>query len=190
MGGNISEEESVNPLRFSLDLPNMKLSFEGKESSLSEVRKIIEALGPELDEQEPFLDLRARLSDEFVDHPPLQRRLKNAMILDEEVRILKHTLAFQQEYDLDAGKSSRQVNAINVKGAVMQLFDQVQGTIKECFVHIRGKLDREQQAIIMDAIKQRLGMEVETRFFSTKKNLEGNVLVEAVCFGEGIAEAW
>ncbi|MBR9692901.1 hypothetical protein GOV07_03120 [Candidatus Woesearchaeota archaeon] len=190
MGGQVSQDEAERSLHFSLDLPTMKLDFHGDESNLSEVRRIIESLSTELDEQEPMFDLKTRLSEEFLAHPPLNKRLKSAMLLDEDVRILKQALPFEQEYDLEEGKTTRQVNALSVKSQIAQLFDQVEGTIKDCLIHIRGELDRDQQTIIMDAIKQRLGMSVKTRFFSTRRNLEGNVLVEAICFGDGIAETW
>jgi len=177
-------------LRFTLDLPHLKLSIEGGGESLPEVRRIIEAVVND-DGFSEDLELRSRLTDEFVEYQPLARRLKNAVLLDEDVRILKRTIPFeQQEYDLERGQRTSQVSTLNVKTQVDLLFSDLTGTIRECFVHIRGVLDKEQQAVVMDAIKQRLGMEVETRFFATKKNLEGKVLLEAVCFGEGIAEGW
>jgi hypothetical protein len=81
------------------------------------------------------------------------------------------------------------VNIVGVKGRISAMFDWP-GTVRECLVHIRGEIPREQQCSIMDTVKQRLGVEVQPRFFFTGKNLEGNVLVEAVCFGENIAEHW
>ncbi len=174
-------------LRFRIDLPHLKLDLESDERSLPEVRRIIEALN---EEEEPFYELRSRLTDEFLGHQPLTDRLRNAMLLDEEVRILKRVIPYEQEYDLERQERTRQVSALGVKEQVALLFDQLGGEVRACFLHIRGELDREQQTLIMDAIRQRLGMGVETRFFSTRKNLEGNILLEAVCFGEGIAEAW
>ncbi len=188
MGGGTSEKQPKG-LKFSVELPHMKLDLDGSEGSLPEVRRIIEALNTE-EQDEGFFEIRARLTDEFFQHQPLIARLRNALVLDEDVRILKRIIPLEQEYDLDAGKEHRQINAVNVKTVVASLFDELSGSIRECFIHIRGELGREQQCVVMDAVKQRLGMEVETRFFSTKKNLEGNVLVEAVCFGEALGEVW
>ena len=189
MGGDRSRQGSA--LRFSIDLPHLKLNLDAQEESLPEVRRIIEALGAdETISEDAFYELRARLSEEFLQHDVLAARLKSALLLDEDVRIVKRILPVAQEYDLETGKQARQVTSLNVKEAVLHLFNDLQGTLRECYVHLRGEVDREQEVLILDAIKQRLGMDVKTRFFSTKKNLEGNILLEAVCFGEGLVEAW
>lgn len=187
-----SEKKRVGngTLHFSLVLPNVKLHFTGDGSSLPEIRRILEAVASDLDEQEPFSELRARLSEEFLAHGPLTKRLKSALLMDEEVRILKHALPFEEEFDLEQGKQQRLLSPRRVKEVVRELFHEVDGTLNECFFHIRGDLKREQQALIMDAVKQHLGMGVKVRFFSTRRNLEGHVLLEVVCFGEAIAEAW
>jgi|GEM_PF-3418255 len=196
MGGDASQgkpaRSSQHPLRFKLDLPHLKLDLAANAESLPEVRRIIEAINDASQElgEDGLFDLKHRLTDEFLEHQPLVERLKNAALLDEDVRIVKRIIPYECEYDLESGESSRQVNALSVKEQVAALFDGLPGTIRACLLHIRGELSREQQCVIMDAVKQRLGMAVETRFFSTKKNLEGNILVEAVCFGEGIAETW
>ncbi len=188
MGGQASQDGAT--LHFTLELPHLKLSLQGGAESLPEVRRIIEAVSSDDSWDESLLDLRSRLTDEFLNHPPLARRLKNAALLDEDVRILKLIVPYEQEYDLERGETTKQVSALNVKTRVDALFAELEGTIRECFIHIRGDLNREQQSIVMDAFKQRLGMGVETRFFSTRKNLEGKVLLEVVCFGEDFAEAW
>jgi hypothetical protein len=197
MGGGISKdgESKEQFMKLSITMPNFKLDLNSAtpDSSLAEVRKLVEAMGIEdegnLIEDMGFYELKSRLSEEFFQHPDLLARVKSSMVLDEEIRILKHIIPIEQEYDLESGKRQEQVNVVSVKSRIGNLFSDVEiSRVKECLVHIRGELSREQQCIVMDAIKQRLGVEVTTRFFSTKKNLENNVLVEAVCFGDAIAE--
>ncbi len=199
--GAASESTGCQPpparpfLHVSIDSPlvKLKLSSDSPERSLAEIRRIIEALGAEPEESVDLLDdaalydLKARLSEEFFAYPPLLTRLKNALVLDEDVRILKKALPLEREYDLDTGKQTRQMSSLGVKTVINPLFDQLgKGAVRDCLVHIRGELSREQQTVVMDAIRQRLGVEVQPRFFSTRKNLEGKALVEAVCFGEGL----
>lgn len=179
-------------LRVSIEYPHFKLDLQsGDARALAEVRRIVEALSD--NQIEPLEDgslyeLRARLSEEFFSHPDLLARVKNSLVMEEDIRITKRVIPFECEYDLEAGREKRQVSVVNVKSIASQLFEGIElQKVRECLVHIRGEIPREQQCVIMDAIKQRLGMGTGIRFFSTTKNLEGNVLVEAVCFGEGIA---
>jgi len=200
------EERNARFLRVSIESPTVKFAFSSDASTehLAEIRKIIEALhavqpaaGPQKDEQETLLDvlddhtyydLRSRLTDEFFYYPLLAERLRNALVLEEDIQVLKRTLPFKEHHDLDSGETARRVDANAVKTAISQLFGQLgNGKVRDCLVHIRGELSHEQQTVIMDAIKQRLGMDVQPRFFSTKKNLEGKLLIEAVCFGERLA---
>lgn len=194
MGGDTSKN-AQSYMKLSINTPHFKLDLTSPtpEQTLPEVRRLVEVMGVEdespLMEDMNLFELKSRLSEEFFQHPDLLTRVKSSMILDEEVRILKHIIPIEHEYDLDNGKRQEQVNVLSVKSRISQLFHDVEiQRVRECLVHIRGELSREQQCIIMDAIKQRLGVQVQTRFFSTKKNLEGNVLLEAVCFGEAIAE--
>lgn len=181
-------------LHVSIDSPilKMSLSSESPDNALKEVRHIIKALSREdgvesgliLDDMYEF---RSRLSNEFFNYPVLGTRLKNAQLLEEDVNVLKTALPISHELDLESGKSSSQVDAISIKENINQLFDQLEdGYIRDCLVHIRGKLSREQQTIIMDCIRQRVGVDVQPRFFSTKKNLENKALIEVVCFGENL----
>jgi hypothetical protein len=173
-------------LDVSINHPNLKLSLRSADprQSLSEVPRIVEALAEEPLEDLGLFEIRSQLSEEFFTYPELQERLKNSLVLGEQVRVVKRTLPLEREYDLETGQEHRQVSMIGVKGKVAEMFD-LAGHVHECMVHIRGELDREQQCMVMDAIKQRLGLSVQPRFFSTRQNLEGNVLLEAVCFGQG-----
>lgn len=177
-------------LKVSISYPHFKLDFEGKSSHLGEVRRIVEAVADNDSfsiEDASLFEAKARLTEAFFQHPPLLNRLKSSLVLDEDVRILKHILPLEQEYDLNTGKETTQVNMLNVKAAVNALFDDLEpNLLTDCLVHVHGDLAREQQNMIMDSIKQRLGMQVKTRFFLTKQNLEGNVLLEAVCFGANL----
>jgi hypothetical protein len=188
--GRISPPRKAPPgfLRLSVDHPQVKFELESSspEQALPEVRRIIEALNADqgVAEESALAELRLRLTEEFCSHRPLLSRLRSAIALDEDVRILKRTIPVTQEYDLETGTQTRQL--LNVKEAVGGLFDQLGGTVRDCLVHIRGDLPAEQQRVIMDAVRQRLGVDVQPRFFATRKNLEGRVLLEAVCFGEGM----
>lgn len=190
MGGTSERGRGAPYLKFSLDLPNIKLDMEADPSTaLPEVRRIVEALGNDLGEQTmPVEDLcELHLTDEFFRFAELESRVKNAVILDEDVRVLKRVIPFDREYDLSEGSAATRVNPATVKDSLKELFAPFRGaTVRDCFVHIRGELDREQQCVIMDAIRHQLGMRVQPRFFSTRRNLEGNVLIEVVCFGEGL----
>jgi hypothetical protein len=183
MGGARSDKK-VDYLRFSLDLPNVKFELQSAcpEHALPEVRRILEALNT----QEPEPELAAlELTDEFMAFAPLRERVKSAVALGEDVKVLKRVIPVEQEYDLESGKRSRQV--VNVKTSLWSLFDELRGDLRDCYAHIRGDLSTEQQHAVMDALRQRVGVGVQPRFFSTKKNLEGNVLVEAVCFGDRLS---
>jgi len=163
----------------------------GSQEHLAEIRRILEALldqEPSI-EDVPLFELKARLTEEFCQYPALLERAKSSLVLDEEMRILKRVIPFERELDLETGTERKQISVLGLKGSMLALFDGLDtAKVKECLVHIRGELNREQQAIIMDAIRQRLGMDLPVRFFLTRKNLEGNILVEAVCFGQGIGE--
>jgi len=195
MGGDSSKGTDIPFVKVSINTPQFKLDLSSAtpDKTLSEVRRLVDALGvedetPALEDMNLF-ELKSRLSEEFFQYPDLLTRVKSSMVLDEEIRILKHIIPIEQEYDFETGKRAEQVNVISVKSRISQLFTDLDvKRVRECLVHIRGELSREQQCIIMDSIKQRLGVEVQTRFFSTKKNLEGNILLELVCFGEAIAE--
>lgn len=182
-------------LKFSIDHPAIKFELETSrpEEALTEVRRIIEALhasdafdGAMPEDDEGLYDLKVRLSDEFFRNPALRSRMENALVLDEDVQIVKRVLPILQEYDLESGSHVSQV--MNVQESLRTLFDAVPCAVRDCLVHIRGELSQEQQHAIMDAIRQRLGVAVSPRFFSTRKNLEGNVLVEAVCFGTSLGK--
>jgi hypothetical protein len=180
-------------LHVSFNHPYLKLQLSTNDpGSLREVRRIVEALGEPCTvaiEEGSLAEFRSRLSKEFFEHPELLARVQNAAVRDEEVRIAKRTIPFERELDLDNARETRQVNVLDVKSRVSEMFDWP-GAVRECLVHIRGALTREEQCVIMDAVKQRLGLDAHPRFFSTPRDLEGAVLLEAVCFGEGIAERW
>lgn len=189
MGGKRQDEY----LRVSIDLPAFRLDLKGLPTTdnLKEIRKIVEMVGADdiepLDEAHLF-ELKSRLSEEFFKHKDLMSRVKSSFVLDEDIRVLKQVIPLDSEYDLDKGEESLQMNVVHVKSRIARLFNPIDiKKVRECLVHIRGELSRDQQCLVMDTIKQRAGISAITRFFSTPKNLEGNVLVEAVCFGEGIA---
>lgn len=177
-------------LKVSVDLPALKLDLASRnpEKSLADLRRIVEAFSTESDaayaiDAPELFELRARLSEEFFHHQGLLGRLKSALVLDEDVRIAKQILPLEREYDLATGSEHIVLGVAQVKQVVSQLFAGLDlKTVRECLVHIRGELSREDQNIIMDCIKQSLGVDGSVRFFSTRKNLEGRVLLEAVCF--------
>ncbi len=184
-------------LNVSIDYPHFRLQLQnGSPAELGEVRRILEALGDDDPsfEEGTLLELRARLSEEFFSHGLLLERVRNGLVLDEDIRVVKRVIPLERELDLETGKETAQLSTPSVKGGIAHLFDGLDTTrIRECLVHIRGDLPRDQQIVIMDAIRQRFGVAATPRFFSTRKNLEGNVLVEAVCFGQGLGpagEAW
>lgn len=193
MGGRASRSATGKQrdyLKVSLDLPTLKLDLctEQTEQSLSDIRRIVEAFSQEqdaalvIDDPELF-ELRSRLSEEFFHHQGLLARLKSALVLDEDVRVGKRVVPLEREYDLATGNESAMLGVARVKQAVTGLFADVDASsVRECLVHIRGELSREDQCVIMDCIKQSIGLEGKVRFFSTKRNLEGQVLLEAVCF--------
>lgn len=172
-------------LKVSIDFPNFKLNLESDSptDTLHEVRRIIESFNEPVEDFE-LSELRSRLSEEFFQHHDLLARVRNSLVLDEEVRVGKQTLPVLREYDLEAGQETCQLQAARVKERVMMLFAEFPERVRECLVHIRGNIDKEQQRIIMDCVRQRLGLDGSVRFFLTKRNLEGNVLVEAVGFSE------
>jgi len=173
-------------LRLSVDYPNVKFELESgsPERALPEVRRILAALNADRGEDAALAALQLRLTDEFLSNRQFLNRLRSALALDEDVRVLKLILPVEQEYDLESGQARQVVHA---KAVIDSLFDPLQGTIRDCYVHLRGELTREQQRAIMDSVRQRVGVDVQPRFFSTHKNLEGKALLEAVCFGDGFA---
>ncbi len=193
MGGGSQPREYV---RVSIDYRNFKLRLRSEQpGALAEVRRIVESLADQEEfstvEEASMFELKSRLSDEFFRHPELARRVRNALVLGEEVRVLKQPVPFSRELDLETGRETLQVSVVAVKRCVASLFESVAiQRVRECLVHLRGELSREQQSLIMDSLKQRLGDGVTLRFFFTPKNLEGRVLLEGICFGEGIAEEW
>ncbi len=182
--GGASRSSGSGYLKFSVNLPNFQFEVEtdSPEQTLPEVRRILEAVGVD-QEGEDLSELRGTLSDEFVRNVALCERIESAGALGEEVRVVKRALALEEEYDLENGKQARRLDAVTVKAAIVDLFSPLEGEVRDCIAHIRGDLSREQQHIVMDAIRQRLGVNVRPRFFTTRKDLEGQVLVEAVCFG-------
>ncbi len=181
-------------LRVDIRYPHFSLKLDGTPEHLPEVRRIVEAFAPDealpaAMEEAQLYELKSRLSEEFFQHQPLLARLRSSLVLDEDVRVMKRVIPLRREYDLE--QSSASVQLIQVKESVTQLLAGLDtAKVRECLVHIRGELSREQQVTLMDAIRQRFGMGAQPRFFSTRKNLEGQVLVEMVCFGDGIAEEW
>lgn len=179
-------------VKLSVDLPHFKLDLKSANptEAVSHVRRILEALPdhsvPFFEEPELY-ELRSRLSEEFFGHQGLIDRLRSSLVLDEEVRIGKQVLPVTNEVDLETGRESLTMNVRQVKDVLTTMLDSVTlRRVRECLVHIRGELTRDDQCVIMDCIKQRFGLTCPVRFFLTRKNLEGNVLVEAVCFGEGV----
>ncbi len=170
---------------FSIDLPNVKVDGNVGPEHLPELRKILEALNApalaaENDEDSPeFPDVAARMTQEFYAH--VKPRLENSLLLDEDVTIAKSVLPFREEVDLEAGSRTRTIAPRDVKAAVESLVGEARlERVRECLVHLRGDLSEDEQRAIMDAVRQRLGVATAPRFYSTKQDVEGNALLEAV----------
>ncbi len=187
MGGR-TVRVARDSVKVAIDLPALKLNVVANDPAvvLPEVRRIVEAFtgaGDSTLEDIELFEFRSRLSEEFFHHQGLLERLKSALVLDEDVRVAKQVIPLEREYDLATGNENIVLGVARLKEPATRLLAELDvRSVRECLVHIRGELSPEDQAVIMDCVRQSLGFHGKVRFFLTKKNLEGHVLLEAVCF--------
>jgi hypothetical protein len=183
------EKRSKEFLHVKIDLPSFQFEIVTKDpgQALPELRKILESI--QLDDQviyEEFVvqEMRAALSETFVNNPQVMNAVKRLLKHEDDYRVSRVEIATTATIDLENNTKDIRAQKINVKKAIMKLIEDVDtAAVKQGIIHINGELDKDDKLLIVDHIHKCMPT-AQLRAFQSPATAGNTVTVECIFFGE------
>lgn len=182
------ETQDNDFLKFRIDLPSFQLELNTRnvEHSLTELRKILEAV--HLDDDiiyEEFVtqEIRESFSKTFVKNKEVMDLIRSLLKQEDDYRISTVEIPSTTTIDLDDRTRSVRVTRNEAKRCVSKMISSFPSEIvKHGIVHVMGNLDNESKILIIDHIHQHMPTAQLRAFQSPQARTD--ILVEAIFFGD------